>query len=1027
MASRQFAHLSRWVLLIIAGSSLVIGAGAGLFMNTYFKTSFAEGEKVETNIGSKIEFSQFLKSQKVDYPWIKNGNFTVKTKVLNTEMKYVEQEDVISVNYDQKYLSIDAACEGEITLLSVVDPSITYHTKFISTFKSNDVERVLMQQYTYIFDDGVATKAELKDIQSIKIDDVATFDGTDLKLLSNIKKVYVTSVTYVTKIDNNTCVESAHFYVPKEKYETYDDLAWAKERLDNVYAVTESPNNASLMLFKNGGDLTDSTGGNIEFLEIPFTSAYTELPTENEISLIGTIFRGWKDKDGVEYDRQKPIMDDLKLYADWEDKDYTVTYHMNDDVTPNYVEHHKYNDHLLIIPDSQVPGSSGGEYVFLGWSLDPTCKNVNYTQNMRFDNYFDDSFMNVDLYAVWAYKVFKLAIYNGTTLASQINCTYGTTQNLPDDIVGDGQFTGITDTKGSFEIQYKAGEEVHFAFSATNEHGYFYIPRNYGTDTMVFYAVFMPIYFPINYKNTDGTLIRSQEYCIDQDTASGKISNGDDIQLLKNTDIAADIIEVPGYHFVGWKRTYLDKSCLFTQETKEFTNFDEVVRLTSENVLEHGYDGKSEVSLYPYYETNLVHYTFSSNRSGATLYNDFTTTYESTSSAAFPGSISLYAYHVGNIIYKTSVSSSSGLKYFTSIRPVEIKDSYQGAFNIAGYTRHTGLPNNTIDVTLSVCWDINTYFVTFIDRNGQSFSDDQYNLLVNHGDNLAALNKVPSNPGRQEDDTYYYDFSRWVDANGNTLDFSAAITTGTKIYSTWNKTKKTCVTGDTLISLSDGSKKMIKDIERGDVVKSLNFETGLIENKPVFLIERNQSTENLTIDVLLDNGTTIQFVYEHDIFIYDTMSYQTINKYNYEEFVGLTTIVENEDELLKSKIIDVSLGEYIGETYTICAAETFNVFTNGVLTLTPNELWRPLFTIEDNLQYDQEEFNSYVESCGLFTYEELKAVVVEYLGEGTFDEEILQYMFYSANAKYFKIGIVKGVYTFEDLMNYMVNDTSNYM
>jgi hypothetical protein len=63
-----------------------------------------------------------------------------------------------------------------------------------------------------------------------------------------------------------------------------------------------------------------------------------------------------------------------------------------------------------------------------------------------------------------------------------------------------------------------------------------------------------------------------------------------------------------------------------------------------------------------------------------------------------------------------------------------------------------------------------------------------------------------------------------------------------------------CLEENTLITLEDGSKKKIKDIEKNDIVKTLNEITNEVEMKPVVKIHKNIPSEKM-FKIVTESGT----------------------------------------------------------------------------------------------------------------------------------------------------------------------------
>lgn len=78
-----------------------------------------------------------------------------------------------------------------------------------------------------------------------------------------------------------------------------------------------------------------------------------------------------------------------------------------------------------------------------------------------------------------------------------------------------------------------------------------------------------------------------------------------------------------------------------------------------------------------------------------------------------------------------------------------------------------------------------------------------------------------------------------------------------------------CLHPDTEITLADDKKKKIKDIEMGDLVKTINEETGLIENKPVVKLHHNLNKGEQMYEIEMENGDILKITGNHKVKLID--------------------------------------------------------------------------------------------------------------------------------------------------------------
>ena len=78
-----------------------------------------------------------------------------------------------------------------------------------------------------------------------------------------------------------------------------------------------------------------------------------------------------------------------------------------------------------------------------------------------------------------------------------------------------------------------------------------------------------------------------------------------------------------------------------------------------------------------------------------------------------------------------------------------------------------------------------------------------------------------------------------------------------------------CLHPDTLITLSDGSQVEIKNIKIGDFVKTINEDTGQIENKPVVKLHHNLNKGVQMYEIELENGDILKITGNHKVKLID--------------------------------------------------------------------------------------------------------------------------------------------------------------
>ena len=105
-------------------------------------------------------------------------------------------------------------------------------------------------------------------------------------------------------------------------------------------------------------------------------------------------------------------------------------------------------------------------------------------------------------------------------------------------------------------------------------------------------------------------------------------------------------------------------------------------------------------------------------------------------------------------------------------------------------------------------------------------------------------------------------------------------------YSSYTPTSSSCFAAGTLITMADGSKLPIEEVEQGDMVRVYDHENGCYTASPVLFTEYDGDKEYLVTNLEFSDGTTQKFIYDHGLFDLDLNKYVYITPNNCEEFIG---------------------------------------------------------------------------------------------------------------------------------------------
>ena len=224
-----------------------------------------------------------------------------------------------------------------------------------------------------------------------------------------------------------------------------------------------------------------------------------------------------------------------------------------------------------------------------------------------------------------------------------------------------------------------------------------------------------------------------------------------------------------------------------------------------------------------------------------------------------------------------------------------------------------------------------------------------------------------------------------------------------------------CVTPDTLVTLADGTQVRVDSLTGDELLLVWNMETGMLDSAPIMFVDSEKAEETEVIRLIFSDGTDVEVVYEHGFWDYDLNKYVYLDE-NAADYVGHWFAKQNGDALEKVQLVDVVIETEMTEAWSPVTAGHLCYFVNGMLSM-PGGVGG-LFNIFDvdaeTMTYDYEALARDIETYGLFTYEEMNAIV-----------PLSEDMFNMAGGAYLKISIGKGNMTMDDLA-YMINRYSVY-
>lgn len=294
-------------------------------------------------------------------------------------------------------------------------------------------------------------------------------------------------------------------------------------------------------------------------------------------------------------------------------------------------------------------------------------------------------------------------------------------------------------------------------------------------------------------------------------------------------------------------------------------------------------------------------------------------------------------------------------------------------------------------------------FTTYNDKvyiYPQSLDNDNYiRAKVGNQDFNVKINYTFTDPNGQSTGTQTM---QWYNAKANNSNVS---TVQWKDFDSTNGKKPSCVTGDTLVALSDGSYKRIDQVTYEDELLVWNFYEGTYDKAKAEIIFNHGTCDNTVIDLIFEDGTAVSVVNLHQFFDADENRYVNVAADTVETLVGHRFVKIGEHGYSAVKLVGYKIRQENTDAYGIISSGHYNIIAEGMLTTdfeTQDTGLFNYFDVGENLTY--KNVNQDIERYGLYTYKDFEG----YLTPELFD---------AFNVKYMKVAVGKGQFTYEGILS----------
>lgn len=181
--------------------------------------------------------------------------------------------------------------------------------------------------------------------------------------------------------------------------------------------------------------------------------------------------------------------------------------------------------------------------------------------------------------------------------------------------------------------------------------------------------------------------------------------------------------------------------------------------------------------------------------------------------------------------------------------------------------------------------------------------------------------------------------------------------------------------------------------------------TGTFDSAPILCIDSDPLSMYEVIQLSFSDGTTVDVISEHGFFDVDLNKYVYLDEHA-ADYIGHCFIKQSADGMVQVALEDVTIVQKSTTAYSPVTYGHLCYFVNGVLSIPGgvDGLFNIFEVDSDTMRYDGEAMAADIEQYGLYTYEELNALV-----------PVPEVMFDAVNGQYLKVAVGKGIITIEQI------------
>ena len=222
--------------------------------------------------------------------------------------------------------------------------------------------------------------------------------------------------------------------------------------------------------------------------------------------------------------------------------------------------------------------------------------------------------------------------------------------------------------------------------------------------------------------------------------------------------------------------------------------------------------------------------------------------------------------------------------------------------------------------------------------------------------------------------------------------------------STWDgdyQESGSCIAAGTMITMENGGQKVVEEIEIGDVIRTVDHETGNVSSAPVCFIWKTENASN-AFTLTFEGGTEVKVIEEHGFYDQEERKYAFINAQNAKDYIGHHFYDADNDRWLELKSCKTS-NESV-DAYAIIASGHLNHLSNGMLSMCDGSIkvLANIFEYDEQMRFDADKKAADIAAYGLTPLK----TILEYKG-------FLEADYYDYNLQYLNVAIGKGLTTWD--------------